>query len=173
MRRVRWSMGALFGTGMLLCFPTGQGGATAAQKPDLTQLEKIHYMASMVVADGQKSLDDPIPSQVKSDFAVQLPAEPEWPTPPNTYRDLILRSEQVFIQSGSRVTVSVDAQPHSCDVTYRPIAGGGTMSFGTTLAKQRVEPRTYEFTCDCTSPPKPRKVVDCTEDQDIKFECKQ
>jgi hypothetical protein len=173
MRGVRWLLGVLLGVGVLLSIPTGGGARVVRQKPDLTQLEKLHYMASMVIADGQKNLDDPIPSQVRSDFTTQVPLGQDGTVAPVTYRELIVRSEQVIVQAGSRVTVSIDAQPHSCDVTYRPIAGGGTISFGTTLATQRVEPRTYEFTCSCTSPPRPRKVVDCTEDQKIQFECKQ
>jgi hypothetical protein len=174
-RRLISTFIALFCIGALLTVFAGQTARSAAadRKPDLTQLKKLHYAASMALVNGQQSLDDPLPSQVKSDFAYQMAQPPEDPKRSATYRDLIVKSEEVIVQFGSRVTVSVDAQPHSCDVTYRPIAGGGTLSFGTTLAKQRVEPRTYEFTCACTQPSKPKKIVDCTEDQSVLFECQK
>jgi hypothetical protein len=159
----------------LLAVLAGQSTQTAAvdRKPDITQLKKLHYAASMAIVNGQQSLDDPLPLQVKHDFAYQMAGAPQDVKNSITYRELIVKSEDIIVHAGSRVTVSVDAQPRSCDVTYRPIAGGGTLSFGTTLAKQRVEPRTYEFTCDCASPSKPKKIVDCTEDQNVLFECQK
>jgi len=174
-RGLTWAFITLFSTGTLLAVLAGQSAQTAAggRKPDLTQLKKLHHAASMAIVSGQQSLDDPLPPQVRHDFAYQMASAPPDLKNSTTYRELIVKSEDVFAQAGSRVTVSVDAQPRSCEVTYRPIAGGGILSFGTTLAKQRVEPRTYEFTCDCTSPPKPKKIVDCTEDQSVLFECQK
>jgi len=172
--RLAWTLLILFG-GASLTLLAGQIAQTAARdhKANLTELKKLHYMASLAIADGQKSLDDPLPSQAKHDFRAQMVNSSESEKSTGTYRELIVRSEEIFVQSGFRVNVSVEARPHGCSVTYRAIAGGGIMDFGITRTEHRVEPRTYEFTCDCKSPSKPRKIVDCTEDQSVQFECQK
>jgi len=78
-----------------------------------------------------------------------------------------------FQQTLVKVKVVVESSPHSCPVTYRPVAGGANLDFGTTRAERHVDPKTYEFVCECAANSKPSKVVDCTEDTTVSFECKQ
>jgi hypothetical protein len=162
-------------SGASLALLAGQSAQTAAisRRDDLTEVKKLHYMASIAIADGQRTLDDPLPPQANHDFKTKIINTAEGTKHTGTYRELMVRSEEILVQSGSRVTVSVEAQPHGCSVSYRAIAGGGIMDFGVTRTEHRVEPRTYEFTCDCKSPSKLHKIVDCTEDQNVQFECQK
>lgn len=114
MRRLTWAFVTLFSSGALWATQAGQKATAVGSKPDLTELKKLHYAASLAVAEGDKSLDDPLPSQMKKNFAFHMTAQEGKSA--STYRELIVRSEDDIVQFGSRVTVSVDAKPHSCNV---------------------------------------------------------
>jgi len=141
--------------------------ATAQTKANVADLKKLHYQASEAVTEGGKAIDDPLPMNLKGQFKF---ADAKSPT---TYRELILKSEDVLTKVGIRTKIVVDARPDRCSVTYRPIAGGGTEDFGLTRAERNVDPKTYEFVCNCSESTHPSKIVDCTEDRDVDFDCKR
>ena len=119
-----------------------------------------------------KSLDAPAPPELTNKLDSAL-GKPPGSDKDLKYKDVLRQSEGALAQHGEKVSVTVNANPDSCHVTYRAISGGGAQDFGDTLVKKSVDPKTYEFVCKCTDQLQPKKVVDCTEDQNLDFDCKR
>jgi hypothetical protein len=136
----------------------------------------FHHAAVGDVTKG-KSLDSEMSPETLRRFRSSLPADGYaaaekglGPEENVTYRRAIKWSEDAMVQFGTRVTVTVLAAPGGCSVKYKPVIGGAVLDAGTTKTVTRMDPRWYDISCDCQTPPLVQR-VDCTDDKTVAFSC--
>jgi hypothetical protein len=111
-----------------------------------------------------------IQSSYSSDLTTWREAVGKNGPPVLTYREAIVRTEDVMGESGLKVKVTIHASPRSCSVKYKPVFGGAELDAGQTDLSTELAPRWYVFSCDCKKPPIEQR-VDCTQDKTIQFQC--
>ncbi len=145
--------------------------STNGSASDVARLKAVHAAVSRDVVEDQSRLGQPLPNTLKTQ------AESAGVRPPTgeqfTYMVALKRSESALAKLVSTVSVTAKATPDSCPVDYRAVSGGGFVYFGDTEAKRNVEPKTYEFVCKCSPSSKQRKIVECTDNRVVQFDCKK
>jgi hypothetical protein len=145
--------------------------STDARSADVAHLKAVHAAVSRDVMEDQKRLDQPLPNTLKKQVeaaGIRPPAGEQF-----TYMVALTRSESALAKLVSTVNVTAKSTPDSCPVDYRAISGGGFVYFGDTETDRDVEPKTYEFVCKCSPKSKQSKVVECTENRVVQFDCKK
>jgi hypothetical protein len=140
-----------------------------AQSFQTDEVKRFHKAASSVIEKNAGDLDNTVSDDWVKKFN-KLTGKSEKKL---TYRQVLSGTEQILQESATTVKVVATAAPKSCPVKYRPIAGGGSLDFGTTTATRNLPPATYEFTCQCTEKNATKRIMECTEDTHVDFECKR
>jgi hypothetical protein len=144
-----------------------------ASASDVAQARSLHEQLVIDLSGGQSpnsKLSMKIQSSYPSDLTTWREANGKNGIPVLTYREAIVRTEDVMKQAGLKVKVMIHASPHSCSVKYKPVFGGAELDAGQTDLSTELEPRWYIFSCDCAKPPIEQR-VDCTNNKTIQFQC--
>ena len=115
-------------------------------------------------------MNDRVSPSIKASYE-QAIGVPQVNTP--THKDVLSTTEHNLTMSIGKVKVSVSASPDACQVKFRPVIRPGFLDFGHTDISKNVEPRTYEFVCECSETSKPSQTVECTEDTTVMFQCRR
>jgi hypothetical protein len=157
------------------------------RKKEIERLKALHSALVYSLKSG-KSLNDKVSTQTLTDltykagyrtgeaqnashqfYFAQMPQEHS----PLTYRDVLKADEDLMVlMNVDRVNVEMDAQPKRCAVEYTEVATGATRSFGLTRTSKKLDPKYYDFVCDCAGT-KLRVNLDCTNDQSYTFQCEK
>jgi hypothetical protein len=146
----------------------------ASDVSEVAQAQSLHEQLVMDVINGESpksKLSMKIRSSYSSDLTRWDGAVGKNPDAMVlTYREAIVRTEDVMMKSGLKVKVTIHASPHGCSVKYKPVFGGAELDAGQTDLSTELDPRWYVFRCDCKKPPIEER-VDCTQDKAIQFQC--
>lgn len=165
------------GTALVLVVTMSIGAGADAQETagqtnvSLATITKVHSQASSAVIEG-KALTERAPTDLTREYASAFGEKATETRKGTTYGE-ILKVTETHLGRSYSVTVKVEAAPDGCSVKYRAIAGGGTLDFGTTPAARDVDPKTYQFICECRASMLLKKTVECTSDTRVLFECER
>jgi hypothetical protein len=153
------------------------------QKDEIQSLKSLHSEIISLLKNG-KETDEVLPKQTFSNLTSKMSNraasdlkrrvsfdELEKADVQLRYRDALKADEDLLVSMGAdKVTVEIDARPQHCQVAYVEVATGANRAFGQTKASKKVDPKYYDFVCDCMGIPK-HALLDCTNDQSYTFDC--
>ena len=160
-----------------------QVAAQADKKDEIQSLKLLHAEIISLLKNG-KQPDEELPKhtfstltskvghQAASDLRQRVSFdELEKTNGQLKYRDALKADEDLLVSMGAdKVKVEIDAQPQHCQVAYVEVATGANRAFGQTKASKKLDPKYYDFICNCLGTPE-HALLDCTSDQSYTFAC--
>lgn len=161
----------------------GQAATEAEKQDEIQSLKLLHGEIISLLKSG-KQPDEELSKQTFSDLtskadyhaASDLRQHVAYDEHGSTdrrlkYRDALKADEDLLLSMGAdKVTVEIDAQPQHCQVAYIEVATGANRAFGQTKASKKLDPKYYDFVCDCLGTAE-HALLDCTSDQSYTFAC--
>jgi hypothetical protein len=160
-----------------------QAAAQAEKKNEIQSLRSLHAEIVGLLKNG-KEPDEELPKQTFSNLTSKVGYraaddlkrrvsfdELEKTQGQLRYRDALKADEDLLVSVGAdKVTVEINAQPQHCQVAYVEVATGANRAFGQTKASKKLDPKYYDFICDCLGTAE-HALLDCTSDQSYTFDC--